>query len=90
MLDILHGFLQTRGYGCHRLDGNTDRITREQVISDFASKKQIAVPPIACSSSDPISNSAGGVDACPVFLLSTRAGLQSLITFTLFHDTSCL
>jgi SNF2 family DNA or RNA helicase len=76
MLDILHGFLQTRGYGCHRLDGNTDRNTREQIISDFANKKSTNRMSMSCSSKDALSYSysSGDVASCPVFLLSTRAG----------------
>ena len=62
MLDILQGFLHTRGYNCHRLDGSTDRHTREQIISNFGEKK-INVAPV------------DEEEACPVFLLSTRAGV---------------
>lgn len=35
MLDILQGFLYTKGYSCYRLDGNTDRFTRDQIVKEF-------------------------------------------------------
>lgn len=87
MLNILQGFLQTRGYLSHRLDGSTDRHTRERIISDFGRRQQ----KIAQSSSsaqgetekevDTAAAAATGDiscgeedDSCSVFLLSTRAG----------------
>ena len=35
MLNILQGFLHTKGIACYRLDGSTDRHTREEIISNF-------------------------------------------------------
>lgn len=35
MLDILQGFLDGKGYPCYRLDGSTDRITRDKIIRAF-------------------------------------------------------
>jgi hypothetical protein len=37
MLDILQGYLHERGYLCYRLDGKTDRHTRDQIIEEFQS-----------------------------------------------------
>ena len=35
MLNILEGYLHERGYPCYRLDGNTDRHTRDHIIREF-------------------------------------------------------
>jgi hypothetical protein len=35
MLDILEGYLHQRGYPCYRLDGRTDRDTRDHIIREF-------------------------------------------------------
>jgi hypothetical protein len=35
MLDILQGYLHEAGYLCYRLDGNTDRHTRDRIIREF-------------------------------------------------------
>lgn len=35
MLDIIQGFLYQKGYLCYRLDGNTDRFTRDKIIKQF-------------------------------------------------------
>ena len=35
MLNILQGFLYTKGLACYRLDGTTDRHTRDHIISQF-------------------------------------------------------
>lgn len=39
MLNILQGFLHTKGVACYRLDGSTDRQTREDIISKFFNSK---------------------------------------------------
>jgi hypothetical protein len=35
MLNILEGYLHERGYPCYRLDGRTDRHTRDHIIREF-------------------------------------------------------
>lgn len=77
MLNILEGFLQTRGISCYRLDGSTDRHTREEIIGQFfdsSSRKKSTVMDSSVDAAD---------DSVRVFLLSTRAGellMSSLYT----------
>jgi SNF2 family DNA or RNA helicase len=88
MLNILQGFLHTKGISCYRLDGSTDRHTREEIISKFynggdGKTKTSADGGISLqrgeepSGADEIDLDTSGATVesdVRVFLLSTRAG----------------
>lgn len=70
MLDILQGFLHGKGLACFRLDGGTDRLTRDHIIGKFFDGANPHHQQTQLQNGDE-EKEGGGVR---VFLLSTRAG----------------
>lgn len=85
MLDILEGYLQISGYPCYRLDGKTNRDTRDHIIKEFHRHMQSSPISNDSESDESGANSSSEVnevveqrkaEAASIFLLSTRAGLR--------------
>lgn len=85
MLDILEGYLHMNGYPCYRLDGTTNRDTRDHIIKEFHRNSQSS-PTVdddfGDSESDESTEKSGEdeiveqkkAEIASIFLLSTRAG----------------
>lgn len=98
MLDIIQGFLHQKGYLCYRLDGNTDRFTRDKIIKEFHQTDPIENQiddNEEIENNDLDENNDGdntdnsklksqSIESASIFLLSTRAGLKYLFYFVLY------